>query len=63
AASLVGMTLAVWKVAPSTLLWIGGAGVMFSGIYALWQARREQRQHGPRTFAEFEARFEPISGD
>ncbi|MEN6407157.1 MAG: MFS transporter [Thermoguttaceae bacterium] len=57
AASLVGIGLAVWNVAPSTLLWIGGAGVMFSGVYSLVQSRREQRQHGPRTFAEFEARF------
>ncbi len=56
-ASAAGMGLAALSVRPSTFLWIGGLGVIASGVYSLWQAARERKEHRPRTFAEFEAQF------
>jgi hypothetical protein len=56
-ASLVGMILAAMAFRPDTFLWIGGLGVIASGLYSLYQADRERREHRPRTFAEFEAQF------
>jgi hypothetical protein len=58
AASLAGIGLAYWGVRPETLLWVGGLGVILSGLYSLWQAARERKEHRPATFAEFEAQFD-----
>jgi len=58
-ASLAGMVLAAWAVQPVTLLWIGGLGVIASGVYSLVLAAVERRDRLPRTFAEFEAQFTP----
>jgi hypothetical protein len=56
-ASLAGMSLAALAVRPETLIWIGGLGVIGSGLYSLWQAARERKEHCPQTFADFEAGF------
>jgi hypothetical protein len=57
AAAFAGMMLAAWAFQPVTILWIGGAGVIVSGVYSLWQAAREQKEHLPQTFTQFESQF------
>lgn len=56
-ASAAGMALAWMAVAPQTLIIIGGVGVMFSGVYSLYQAAWDRKHHQPETMAEFERRF------
>jgi hypothetical protein len=51
------LTSQALSVQPVTLIWIGGLGVILSGVYSLWQAARERKEHRPQTFAEFEAQF------
>jgi hypothetical protein len=57
-ASAAGMALAAASVPPSALLVLGGAGVILSGAFSLWQATWERRQHGPETMTEFEHQFD-----
>jgi hypothetical protein len=54
-ASAMGMVLASLNVPTTTILTIGGAGVILSGAYSLAQARRERREHRPQTVSEFES--------
>ena len=56
-ASAMGMVLAGLKVPTTTILMLGGVGVILSGVYSLVQARRERREHRPQTVAEFESQF------
>ena len=58
AASAAGMALTWMQVQPVTLLWIGGAGVIATGVYSLCQAARDRKEHRPETFSAFEAQFE-----
>lgn len=56
-ASATGMVLAALAIAPSTLMTVGGLGVMASGLYSLWQGARERREHLPETMTDFETQF------
>jgi hypothetical protein len=56
-AAAAGMGLAILAILPMDFLWVGGLGVAASGGYSLWQAARERREHGPRTFTQFESQF------
>jgi len=56
-ASAAGMVLAAMAVSPQTLLIIGGTGVILSGLYSLYQAAWERKQHQPETMTEFERQF------
>ncbi len=56
-ASAAGMTLAAMAVSPQTLLVLGGIGVILSGVYSLYQAQWDRKQHQPETIAEFERQF------
>lgn len=56
-ASAAGMALAAWNVPPQALLIVGGAGVILSGLYSLYQASWERKQHRPETMTEFEHQF------
>ena len=55
----IGLTRQL-SLQPSTLLWIGGLGVIASGFYSLWQAAREREERRPETFAAFEAQFDDL---
>lgn len=57
-ASGAGMILAARNVSPQTLLVIGGAGVVVSGLYSLQQGLAERRRREPETMAEFERQFD-----
>lgn len=56
-ASAAGIVLVALAVPPGALLVAGGLGVIASGVHSLWQARRERREHGPETMADFETQF------
>lgn len=56
-ASAVGMVLAARHVAPQTLIFMGGLGVVAAGLYSFYQARRDRLEAQPETIAEFERRF------
>lgn len=56
-ASLAGMALAAMALSPQVILVVGGAGVVVSGLYSLYQAGWEKRHHRPETIAEFEHQF------
>ena len=56
-ASALGMLLVWFSVPPTTLIALGGVGVVLSGFYSLWQWDRERRERQPRTITEFEAQF------
>jgi len=56
-ASAAGMVLAAMAVPPTTLLVVGGLGVIASGLYSLGQAGRERREKRPETMTEFERQF------
>ncbi len=55
-ASAAGMALTAWAVSPRTLLVVGGAGVIASGFYSLYQAAWDRRHCEPATIADFERR-------
>jgi len=56
-ASATGMVLAGLAVAPTTLMFVGGVGVILSGFYSLWMAAVERRERQPETMTEFERQF------
>lgn len=56
-ASATGMLLASLGFQTTTVLALGGVGVMVSGLYSFAQARRERRENRPDTIAEFESQF------
>jgi len=57
AASGMGMILSAYAIHPSTLMVVGGLGVILSGVYSLWQGIRERRQKNLATIADFESQF------
>jgi hypothetical protein len=59
AGSGAAIALAAFGVTPVTLLVVGGLGVIAAGVYSLWQAGADRKEHQPETIAEFEAQFEP----
>jgi MFS family permease len=61
AASAVAMALAAFCISPQTIIFIGGLGVIASGLYSLWQAAGERKAGRPQTFAAFEAQFNDSS--
>jgi MFS family permease len=56
-ASAAGMALAAMAVSPRTLLLLGGIGVILSGVYSIYHAVWDRKQHHPETIAEFERQF------
>jgi len=56
-AASAGIALTWMQFQPVTLLWVGGAGVMATGVYSLSQAARDRREKRPETFAAFEAQY------
>jgi hypothetical protein len=56
-ASVLGMVLAGLSVEPTTLIALGGLGVIVSGFYSLWQWDRERKEGQPKTITEFEEQF------
>ncbi len=59
-ASATGMILAALAVPSGVLLLMGGLGVIFSGVYSLWQAHVEHRENRPETMTDFERQFEQV---
>lgn len=57
AASAAAMSLAAFHFQPSTLMVVGGLGVILSGVYSLWQGLQERREKQLATIADFEAMF------
>jgi hypothetical protein len=56
-ASATAMGLAAFHFQPSTLMVVGGLGVILSGVYSLWQGLQERRDKQLATIADFEAMF------
>ena len=56
-ASAAGMGLAALAIPPGVLLLAGGAGVVLSGVYSLWQAAWDRQHLGPETMVEFEQQW------
>ena len=56
-ASAAGMALMWWHVAPTTLLAVGGLGIIAVGLYSLVESRAERHQANLATIAAFEAQF------
>lgn len=56
-ASAAGMSLAALAIPPGVLLLAGGAGVVLSGVYSLWQAAWDRQHLGPETMSEFEQQW------
>ncbi len=56
-ASAAAMVLSAYAFRPSTLMVVGGLGVILSGVYSLWQGLRERREKRLATIADFEAMF------
>lgn len=54
-ASAMAMILSAYALRPSTLMVVGGLGVILSGVYSLWQGIRERRERQLATIADFEA--------
>lgn len=57
-ASAIAIALTAWRVEPTTLMLIGGLGIIAVGAFSLGQARLEEQFHLD-TIADFEARFRP----
>jgi MFS family permease len=57
AGSATAIALTARGIPATTLLAVGGTGVILAGLYSLWQAGCDRKEHRPATIAEFEAQF------